>query len=261
MGIGALVFLGCPFRMLQRLGGGDGNALLGLLGFVVGVQVGVRFEARGYSAQKTSPSPPAVGLVAPSIFGVFLALALGGSLLGPVPGASGERPDRAPLLASLAVAAAVGAALSATGFCSVLAARQVLRRSRLMLIAALLIVAGYLLVQVVSGRWAPGFSGQPVAHSDGLWNAISMALVGLCGVLAGGCPVRQVVLAGEGHGDALVTCAGLVVGGSIAHSLGLASSAAGPTDAGKRAVALGIAWCLAYAVAATPWARRGRADA
>src|SRR5690242_14848908 len=28
MGIGTLVFLGCPFRMLQRIGGGDANALV-----------------------------------------------------------------------------------------------------------------------------------------------------------------------------------------------------------------------------------------
>ncbi len=30
--IGALVFLGCPWRALLRLAGGDGNAILGLLG-------------------------------------------------------------------------------------------------------------------------------------------------------------------------------------------------------------------------------------
>src|SRR5262249_59661990 len=41
MGIGALVFLGCPFRMLQRLGGGDLNAVVRLGGFLPGVGVGV----------------------------------------------------------------------------------------------------------------------------------------------------------------------------------------------------------------------------
>ena len=30
--VGALMFLGCPLRMVIRLGGGDGNALFGLLG-------------------------------------------------------------------------------------------------------------------------------------------------------------------------------------------------------------------------------------
>ena len=31
--IGCLMFLGCPFRMILRLAGGDGNALLGFAGF------------------------------------------------------------------------------------------------------------------------------------------------------------------------------------------------------------------------------------
>ena len=35
--IGALVFLGCPWRALLRLAGGDGNAILGLLGLATGI--------------------------------------------------------------------------------------------------------------------------------------------------------------------------------------------------------------------------------
>src|SRR5204863_1313669 len=54
MGIGTLVFLGCPFRMLQRLGGGDLNAWIGLPGFILGVGVGHLFEQRGYTAGKTA---------------------------------------------------------------------------------------------------------------------------------------------------------------------------------------------------------------
>ena len=38
--IGALVFLGCPLRMVLRLGGGDLNALVGLLGFIAGIAIG-----------------------------------------------------------------------------------------------------------------------------------------------------------------------------------------------------------------------------
>ncbi|MDP6046249.1 MAG: YedE-related selenium metabolism membrane protein, partial [Phycisphaerae bacterium] len=37
--VGALVFLGCTWRVLLRLGGGDGNGLVGLGGAVVGVAV------------------------------------------------------------------------------------------------------------------------------------------------------------------------------------------------------------------------------
>ena len=45
--IGCLMFLGCPFRMILRLAGGDGNALLGLVGFVAGILCGVFFLNRG----------------------------------------------------------------------------------------------------------------------------------------------------------------------------------------------------------------------
>ncbi|MFZ1985293.1 MAG: YedE family putative selenium transporter, partial [Desulfatitalea sp.] len=38
--IGALVFLGCPWRAMLRLAGGDGNAILGLLGLTFGIWVG-----------------------------------------------------------------------------------------------------------------------------------------------------------------------------------------------------------------------------
>ena len=47
--IGALVFLGCPLRMVLRMGGGDLNALVGLAGFVIGIVIGILFLKRGFS--------------------------------------------------------------------------------------------------------------------------------------------------------------------------------------------------------------------
>ncbi len=67
LAIGALVFLGCPFRMLQRLGGGDLSAWFALPGFVAGVGIAVAFERRGYSVGKTSPAPHPVGLLGPVV--------------------------------------------------------------------------------------------------------------------------------------------------------------------------------------------------
>ena len=43
-------------------------------------------------------------------------------------------------------------------------------------------------------------------------------------VLAGGCPLRQLILAGQGSSDAAVTVMGLFVGAALCHNLGLASS-------------------------------------
>lgn len=49
--IGSLMFLGCPFRMILRLAGGDLNALLGLAGFACGILVGVFFLNKGLLPQ------------------------------------------------------------------------------------------------------------------------------------------------------------------------------------------------------------------
>jgi YedE family putative selenium metabolism protein len=45
--VGSLMFLGCPFRMVLRLAGGDFNAILGIVGFAVGIAIGVFFIKRG----------------------------------------------------------------------------------------------------------------------------------------------------------------------------------------------------------------------
>jgi YedE family putative selenium metabolism protein len=246
MAVGALVFLGCPFRMLQRLGGGDMNALVGAAGFVSGVGLGHFFERRGYSVGRTEIVATPVGLLGPAAIVLFLFLYAAGRLLGPGPGAT-TGPAHAPWLSALGISAFAGAALSATGFCAVSGARQVFLKRKRMLAATGLFVAGYAAVALATGRFHGGFGGQPIAHSDALWNLAAMALVGLCGVLAGGCPVRQMVMAGEGNGDAFVTVAGLVVGGAVAHNLDIVSSPDGVTATGKWAVGLGLALAAGYA--------------
>ncbi|MFP4573005.1 MAG: YedE family putative selenium transporter, partial [Desulfobacterales bacterium] len=51
--IGALVFLGCPWRAMLRLAGGDGNAVLGIIGLVAGIWIGTLFLKKGYSLGRT----------------------------------------------------------------------------------------------------------------------------------------------------------------------------------------------------------------
>src|SRR5699024_3406121 len=59
--IGALAFLGCPLRMMIRLGGGDLNALVALCGFALGIGVGVIFLNRGFSLKRAYPVGKAEG--------------------------------------------------------------------------------------------------------------------------------------------------------------------------------------------------------
>ena len=74
-----------------------------------------------------------------------------------------------------------------------------------------------------------------------------MLLVGFGCVLLGGCPLRQLILSGEGSSDSAVTVFGLLAGAAFCHNFGLASSAKGPTANGKAAVIIGLVAALVIA--------------
>ena len=63
--IGALAFLGCPLRMVLRIGGGDLNAVVGLVGFTLGIFIGIQFLKRGFSLKRAYPVGKGEGGVLP----------------------------------------------------------------------------------------------------------------------------------------------------------------------------------------------------
>jgi hypothetical protein len=107
---------------------------------------------------------------------------------------------------------------------------------------ALLVFA--FLTNLVLNQFNPGFAGQPVAHTMHVWNFGGMVLAGLAFALAGGCPGRQLFLAGEGDGDAAVFVLGMIVGAAFSHNFGLASSPKGVGPHGIAAVVIGLLVCL-----------------
>ena len=257
--IGCLMFLGCPFRMILRMAGGDLNALFGLLGFVCGILVGVVFLNRGYSLKRTYKLPVLEGAAFSIIQVVLLVLLVAApafiyfSEAGAGPGAL-----PAPILISLAAGLIVGALAQWTRLCMVGGIRDlVLFREWKLLMGFLAIlvsalVSNLVLTAVKAGTFFTlGLEGQPVAHTDGLWNFLGMLLTGFGCVLLGGCPLRQLVLSGEGNTDSAITVLGLAIGAAFAHNFGLASSAAGPTANGKVAVIIGIVVVAVIAVANT----------
>ena len=72
--IGCLMFLGCPFRMILRLAGGDGNALFGLVGFVAGILTGTVFLKKGYTLKRSYKMPKLEGSIYPAFQIVMLLL-------------------------------------------------------------------------------------------------------------------------------------------------------------------------------------------
>ena len=257
--IGCLMFLGCPFRMILRLAGGDLNALFGLLGFVCGILVGVVFLNRGYSLKRTYKLPVLEGTAFSIIQVVLLVLLVAApafiyfSEAGAGPGAL-----HAPILISLAAGLIVGALAQWTRLCMVGGIRDlVLFREWKLLMGFLAILVSALICNLVltavnaGSFFTLGLEGQPVAHTDGLWNFLGMLLTGFGCVLLGGCPLRQLVLSGEGNTDSAIAVLGLAIGAAFAHNFGLASSAAGPTTNGKVAVLIGIVVVAVIAVANT----------
>ena len=248
--IGALVFLGCPWRALLRLAGGDGNAVTGLAGLAAGIGIGVLFLKSGYSLGRAQAQKAAAGVLFPAFMaGLFLLLvfrvtfAEGGPIFFSLAGTGSQR---APLLVSLGAGLAVGAIAQRSRFCTMGALRDVilLRDVHLMSGVAGLLVAATAM-NLVLGQFRPGFAGQPIAHTDHLWNFLGMALAGLAFVLAGGCPGRQLFLSGEGDLDAGIFVLGMIVGAGVSHNFALASSPAGVAPFGPAGVVVGLLFCLA----------------
>ena len=253
--VGCLMFLGCPFRMILRLAGGDLNALLGLLGFALGILAGVFFLKRGYSLKRTYTQTKLDGVIFPVIqVVVFILLVAAPAFIFFTEAGGGPGAKHAAVAISLIAGLIVGALAQRTRLCMVGGIRDIVlfREPKLLMGFGAILVSALVCNLILNGVGEAtffhlGFKGQPIAHTDGLWNCLGMLLVGFSCVLLGGCPLRQLVMSGEGNSDSAVTVLGLIVGAAFCHNFGLASSADGPTAAGKIAVLLGIAVVLVIA--------------
>lgn len=238
--IGALMFLGCPFRMILRIAGGDWNAVIGLLGFIVGIAIGTYFLNKGFTLKRTHNYGMIEGLALPVISLFLLAILLFlPSLL--IFSSEGPGSKHAPIFLALAAGLIVGMLAQRTRFCMVGGIRDfILFRETTLILGFITILVVAMVANIATGNFHPGFAEQAVAHTDGLWNFLGMSLVGFGGALLGGCPLRQFILAGEGNTDSAITIIGLLIGAAFCHNFKLASSADGPTPNGKIAVLIGF---------------------
>lgn len=161
----------------------------------------------------------------------------------------------APLLISLGAGLIIGFLAQRTRFCTMGSIRDVILMGDTHLISgvgALLVVA--FVTNLLLGQMNFGIFGQPVAHSQHLWNFLGMVLAGLAFALAGGCPGRQLFLSGEGDGDAALFVLGMITGAAFAHNFALAgkpdkivegvAQVGGISTVGMVAVILGLVVCL-----------------
>ena len=240
MMIGALIFLGCPLRMIIRMSAGDLNAWVGLIGFVAGAGTGAFFLKKGFSLGREYDTGKAAGTVLPMLLTIGLILSIATTVFAV--SETGPGSKHAPWLMSLAVALVIGILAQKTRICFASGFRNAFLLKDF---TGLIPVAGIFIVMlaynIAMGGFKLSFDGQPIAHAQHLWNILGLYAVGFAAVLAGGCPLRQMIMAGQGSSDAAMTFVGLLVGAAFAHNFGLAGVAAAAATAEKAAVAGGPA--------------------
>lgn len=233
--IGALIFLGCPWRAMLRLVGGDWNAILGILGLIVGIGVGVGFLRGGFNLGRSYPTRALAGLAMPFVMAALLVLAITYPHFGEEGKAAlfrstkGPGAAAAPVIVSIIVGLIVGFLAQRTRFCTVGGLRDVILMRDFHLFSGLLafLIAAFAM-NLIYGHFHPGFTlgtspegeiiKQPAAHTVQWLNFTGMVLAGLSFTLAGGCPGRQIFLSGEGDGDAAMFVFGMLTGAGVAHN-------------------------------------------
>ncbi|NPD31490.1 YedE-related selenium metabolism membrane protein [Eggerthellaceae bacterium zg-1084] len=233
MSIGALIFLGCPLRMVLRMAAGDLNAWVGLVGFAAGIAVGVLLLRKGFSLGKAEPSPRKTdGYILPAIMTVLFILSVTTSLFAV--SAEGPGSMHAPVALSIVGGLAFGALSQRSRLCFAGGLRDVVvARDFAGFIVIGIIFVGVLAYNLITGHFNLGFAGQPIAHTEALWNILGLFIVGLAATMLGGCPLRQMVLAGTGSSDAAITFLGMLIGAAFAHNFAIAASPKGVGLAGQ----------------------------
>jgi YedE family putative selenium metabolism protein len=244
--IGCAVFIGCPIKLFLRLAAGDLTAVAGVAGLAAGVWIGLRGLANGIELASAHTRQPRSGaLLIPALFFLLLLFIIfpPAFLLS---SGTGSAAQYAPAAVSLVAGLLLGSLAQRSRFCITGSVRDafIMGFRSHMPWGFMAFVAAAVIANGASGRFHPGLYGQPGAHGDHLWSFLGMLLAGWISVLIGGCPFRQLIRSGEGDADAGLAVVGMLIGGAVVQSWGLAGTSAGVPFYGKIAVLAGFAFVL-----------------
>ena len=164
--IGALVFLGCPLRMVIRMSAGDLNAWVALIGFILGIATGVFALKKGFSLGRSYVSNKESGVVISVIAVGILILAVFTTLLKS--SETGPGSMHAPVILALIGGLVFGAFAQKSRMCFAGSIRDIILMKNFDLFC---VIAGLFVVMLVfnlaTGRFVLGFDTPGIiAHSD-----------------------------------------------------------------------------------------------
>ncbi|MFC1524652.1 YedE family putative selenium transporter [Thermodesulfobacteriota bacterium] len=247
--IGCSVFIGCPVKMILKIAGGDFAAIIGFIGLTTGVYIGLEFIDNGFQLGESKTVPRANGIIMPGIFLFLLVLAIlkPGFINQSIKGAGAQY---APFYLSLGMGLLIGAIAQHTQFCItggiarifLWGPREIINcpRSTGLLISIFSFLGFAFVANLLTGQFNLALHGQPSSNESYGWAFLGMLLVGFGSVLIRGCPLRQLVAAGQGDTDAGATVMGMIVGAALVQNWNLGGNTGGTPVPGQIAVLFGI---------------------
>ncbi|MEW6088228.1 MAG: YedE family putative selenium transporter [bacterium] len=249
MMIGAGVYIGCPIKLFYRISGGEIMGVVGLAGLIAGVWVGGEYIKSGFSLGESRPLKSVEGIFIPmTAFILLIFVFIKPSFI--LQSSSGPGTRFSPVYLSLFIGLIIGGVCYYSRYCVLGSISNfILGRETTLLYGSFAFLISAFLSYFFVKDFQPGIIAYQGSSPDYLWDFLSMGLVGFSGALAGGCPFRQMILAGSGDSDAGITVLGLFAGGAILQNFNLNSTAGGVTFNGQAAVLFGFALCIIIGLA------------
>lgn len=241
--IGSSVFIGCPIKLMTRIGGGELTALIGFIGLIIGTWIGIQFLRDGFTPGKKNNVSKLNAFLIPFLMFVFLIfLFVKPSFI--YFSKNGPGSLHAPILISLAVSLLIGGLAQRSRFCVTGSIRNFLLAGDTHLLQGLFML---LIGAVITSILTNNFEIVPYRAEflpEYFWGFLGMMLVGWASVYAGGCPFRQIIMAGEGDTDAGICILGMLFGGAIVQNFFIKTTSSGITVTGQISVLSGFVFLI-----------------
>lgn len=227
-----MIFLGCPFRMIERMAGGDLNAYIGFFGLVLGIVVSVFVKKEKKEVVIKEVNKKYIFFILPIVLIVgFIVLVVdtycmpGGSKIFAT-STAGPASMHANIFISLIFSLIIGVILSISELSFDNAVIGIIKhKNYTMLLSGIIMFIAMMIFNHFNYTLNFNFDEQIVAHKAIFWNFLSMFGVGVSIMFAGGDPLRQLIKSAEGKIDSLLYILGMFIASIIIYPLRLTGAA------------------------------------